>query len=610
MFAFLRKLIVPIMATVLVFFLATIVFEWGMNISSSSRFSDTIGIINGQEIGMRDFDRYYGAMLREEQDKVDYDLPQEKVNEIKNQAWNRLVGDYLINQQIEKHKIHVSGEEIYGYLRLYPPQELQTTPAFLTDGKFDYQKYVNAMANPEYAPFWASVENFVLPELKRYKLQEEIINTIRVTPSEVMEAFMEEKETVRIGYLNVPVSQMLANVGVISKEDLQKYYDEHKEDYRLERRATLDLVIFQKEPSENDWERVGREIKEIYDSVIAGGDFGELAKTFSQDNSAAGGGDLGWFARGQMVPQFDSVAWALQMNQVSPPFRTRFGWHIVKLLGRRTDKETPPGATAPVSTEKINAAHILLKVGPSSETVEQLALKGQEFIELARQKGFEKAVEELGLETRSTKPFQRGEYIQYVGEDRQLSDFAFDSKPGTISDVLENSAMLFVAKVASHLPEGYTPFEEVEKAINQKLSLERARELAVKEAEEVYDLIKSGTPIEKVGENKGYPYATTENITRKSSIPGLGRVPEIIGMAFAMQSYGDISRPIPHDNGAAIIRLLERTSPNLEDFNRAQDSIRVAVLQKKQQDLYGRWFENLVQNSKIENFVDKFYSGT
>src|SRR3972149_12264196 len=129
MFAFLRKLIGPIMATVLVFFLATIVFEWGMNISSSQRFSDTIGIINGQEIGMRDFDRYYGSMLREEQDKVDYDLPQEKVNEIKGLAWNKLVGDYLINQQIEKHQVHVSDEEIYGFLRLYPPQELQTTPA-------------------------------------------------------------------------------------------------------------------------------------------------------------------------------------------------------------------------------------------------------------------------------------------------------------------------------------------------------------------------------------------------------------------------------------------------------------------------------------------------
>ncbi len=598
------------MATVLVFFLATIVFEWGMNISSSNRFSDTIGIINGQEIGMRDFDRYYSSMLREEQDKVEYDLPQEKVNEIKSQAWNRMVGDFLINQEIEKHKIHVSGEEIYGYLRLYPPQELQTTPAFLTDGKFDYQKYVNAMASPEYAPFWASVESFVLPELKRYKLQEEIINTIRVTPAEVMEAFMEEKETARIGYLNVPVSQMLANVGVISKEDLQKYYEEHKEDYRLDPRTSLDLVVFQKEPSENDWERVGREMKEIHDSVMAGGDFGELAKTFSQDNSAAGGGDLGWFARGQMVPQFDSVAWALQINQVSAPFRTRFGWHIVKLTGRRTDKETPPGATAPVSTEKINAAHILLKVGPSSETVEQLALRAQEFIELAKQKGFEKAVEELGLETRSTKPFQRGEYIQYVGEDKNVSDFAFDNKPGTISDVLENSAMLFVAKVASHMPAGYTPFEEVEKAINQKLSLERAKELAVKAAEEIYNDIKSGTPIERAGESKGYPYATTENITRNSSIPGLGRVPEIIGAAFAMQSYDDVSRPIPYDNGAAIIRLLERTSPNLEDFNRAQDSIKVAVLQKKQQDMYGRWFEYLVKNSKIENYVDKFYSGT
>ena len=610
MFAFLRKLIVPIMATVLVFFLATIVFEWGMNISSSQRFSDTIGIINGQEIGMRDFDRYYGSMLREEQDKVDYDLPQEKVNEIKGQAWNKLVGDYLINQQIEKHQVHVSDEEIYGFLRLYPPQELQTTPAFLTDGKFDYQKYVNAMVNPEYAPFWASVENFVMPDLKRYKLQEEIINTIRVTPAEVMEAYFDDKETVRIGYINIPIAKMLPNVGEISKDELQKYYDEHKEDYKQGQRATLELVLIQKEPSDNDWERVGRQMKEIYDSVVAGADFGETAKSLSQDNSAAQGGDLGWFARNQMVPEFDSVAWALNIDEVSRPFRTRFGWHIAKLLGKRTDKETPPGASNPATVEKINAAHILLKVTPSTETLDQLALKSRDFIDLARKDGFEKAAQDLGLETRSTKPFADKEYIQYIGVDQAVSDFAFGNKPGKISDVLENSSMLYVVKVSSHIPEGHTPFGEVEKAISQKLSMEKARKAAVEVATEIHNSIQTGTPIERAGEIRGFPYTASENITRKSALPGIGRVAEVIGAAFAMQTYGEVSSPISHENGATIIKLLERTSPNLEEFNRTQDSLKVAVLQKKQQEIYSRWFDDLLQNSKIENFVDRFYGGS
>ena len=71
MFAFLRKLIVPIMATVLVFFLATIVFEWGMNITSKSQTKDTIGVINGKDISVTVFERYYSNLLRQEQDKTE-----------------------------------------------------------------------------------------------------------------------------------------------------------------------------------------------------------------------------------------------------------------------------------------------------------------------------------------------------------------------------------------------------------------------------------------------------------------------------------------------------------------------------------------------------------
>ncbi len=75
----------------------------------------------------------------------------------------------------------------------------------------------------------------------------------------------------------------------------------------------------------------------IRDRVLGGEDFGALASVTSEDpGSATHGGDLGWTAPGSFDPQFDEVLAGLTENQISEPFRTQFGWHIVQLLGKRT----------------------------------------------------------------------------------------------------------------------------------------------------------------------------------------------------------------------------------------------------------------------------------
>lgn len=77
-------------------------------------------------------------------------------------------------------------------------------------------------------------------------------------------------------------------------------------------------------------------IDSIYNAVVAGADFAELAKKYSQDpGSARNGGDLGWFGRGMMVAEFDSTAFALANGELSKPFATSFGYHIIKRLGSR-----------------------------------------------------------------------------------------------------------------------------------------------------------------------------------------------------------------------------------------------------------------------------------
>lgn len=74
-------------------------------------------------------------------------------------------------------------------------------------------------------------------------------------------------------------------------------------------------------------------IDSIYNVAVTGGSFEELAKKYSQDpGSAPKGGSLGWFGRGQMVAEFDSTAFAMEKGEISRPFRTRFGWHIIKKI--------------------------------------------------------------------------------------------------------------------------------------------------------------------------------------------------------------------------------------------------------------------------------------
>jgi peptidyl-prolyl cis-trans isomerase SurA len=86
---------------------------------------------------------------------------------------------------------------------------------------------------------------------------------------------------------------------------------------------------------------VKQKLSQLRERVLKGEDFAGLAQTNSEDpGSAAQGGDLGWAGPGTFAPDFEHMIAALKDNEISEPFKTQFGWHIVQMLGRRTFDNT------------------------------------------------------------------------------------------------------------------------------------------------------------------------------------------------------------------------------------------------------------------------------
>jgi len=588
------------MIIVLLAFVATIIFSWGGGGFRNRPDENTIGIIDGEKISVQEFDRYYTQTLNQERNKSDEDITPQQMETLRNRAWRELQADHLLNRELKDYNIHVSEQELYDFLKLYPPQELQNTAQFMTDGKFDYQKYINAMVNPDNAPFWASVEQYVLPDLMKYKLQEEIISTVRVTPAEVMQNFMNARESVKLAYANLPYNGFMQqdNLPAVTEEEARAYYDEHKEDYKREERAVLDVVTIPKEPSDMDWEQLKSDIDDLYDSLQAGSDFADLARTYSQDNSASRGGDLGYFTQGRMVPAFDSAVFAMKKGEISKPVKTQFGYHLIKLLDiRKNDK----------GQEERNAAHILLKAEPSPDTFEQLSKNASNFASEARNTGFDEAAQTYNYEVQTTEPFTLHGGIRMLGLNQKINDFAFNNDIGAISEPFEDARGFHIVRVKEHLPADYIPFDEAKGTIERTVAINKAKEMAQDSMAVVYQDIKKGTSLQRAADKYGLKYDTTGTITRTSMIRGIGNSPQVIGAAFALEKKNEVSEPVDYNNGVLVLRLLGRTSPNIEEFNQIQDSVYQATLLKKRQDMYNRWYNNLVEDANVQTYIDRFY---
>jgi peptidyl-prolyl cis-trans isomerase SurA len=197
--------------------------------------------------------------------------------------------------------------------------------------------------------------------------------------------------------------------------------------------------------------------------------FEEAAKKFSDDPSGVRGGDLGWFVRGDMVGEFEEVAFKSKPNEVSQPVRSRFGWHLIQVLERTAKTDS--------TQERVRARHILLaaRVNAADEerarkralAVRDSLLKGADFATMARRFSMDTATKDsggsLGEVPVTSLPPTFQEPLTGLGV-------------GEVSVPLKGEAGYYVFRLGGRVPERDYQFEEIKPELKQIVMNQKLRD--------------------------------------------------------------------------------------------------------------------------------------
>jgi foldase protein PrsA len=162
----------------------------------------------------------------------------------------------------------------------------------------------------------------------------------------------EVQTQVRANLLSDAIYRKVTGAAKVSDAEAKTYYDTHRQVYtQPQTRVVRHILVKSKKLADS-----------LYRQVKSGGDFAALAKKYSQDpGSKAQGGQL-TISKGQTVPQFDGVAFALRTGAISKPVHTQFGWHIIQAV-----KDTKPRKSTPFAQVKEAIRQQLLQQKRSSQ---------------------------------------------------------------------------------------------------------------------------------------------------------------------------------------------------------------------------------------------------
>ncbi|HJH15768.1 MAG TPA: SurA N-terminal domain-containing protein, partial [Bilophila wadsworthia] len=583
--------------------------------------STVILTVNGEPITIQEFQRKYEQL--EQQVRAQYpdlDAAGLKAMQLKQQLIQNLILENLIMQEAKRVGIVVTPVELR--------KLIESFPAFHNaEGKFDPDAYVRVIKAQRNTPgnFEAELRNNMLMN----KLRADVTAGAFVPEAEVRDLFRYEGERRILEYVFYPLEDYTSKVTVddaqikdyyeanqasftvppqadveylligaealaaaqnISDAAVSEYYEKNAAQFATPEmvRARHILILSNAKASAEDQAKAKAKIEEIAQRIKAGEDFGTVAKEVSEDpGSGPQGGELGWFAHGQMVPEFDKASFALNPGELSEPVKTQFGWHLIQLEEKKAAGQKPLDEVKDQIRTRLAQDEASGKVQEALEQV-QLAVIGG--------KSLKEAGEPLKLAPQETGLVNTTELTEKMGIKPENLPALLAAKPGTVLDTpFVTKTGYVIAKVNESKPQTVKPLDAVKDDIKARLQQDKARTLAFEAANAERKTFTADLPKELQGKLK-----KTEPVGRQGYMGELGMNAELAKAAFAAKVNEWFPVAYTLDGGAVIARVAEVVTPSDEDWKTAAPQITDAVLNAKREQMFRGFLSLLRSNAKIE----------
>lgn len=692
----------------LIAFVITIVFEWGMDyLGMSGGQNDVVGSVNGIKIRYQEFSEMVKAYADNQKAQGGAEPDETQLAQIRDAVWDNLVTQHLLEEEVHRLGLTVTDQELVDWVRGdNPPEDLRRNFIDST-GQFRREVYEQFLANPN--QFVRDPEgqdqNFGSKWLKQYemnlrqrrvqeKLQSAVLASVRVTEGELRQRYADQSRQYGVLYALFDAAQLVPDADVqVTDADIKAYYDENIDQYKVEPSRKLQYVLFLEKPSSSDSLMVQKDIEDaakkaregadflglvssysekpdsgaffrhgelsaaieraafgapagsivgpvldqdgyhllkvldqrtgkdefihashillsfeagddtmaartLADRIVrearAGGDFAALARQHSKDlGSAQNGGDLGWFGRNRMVPEFEKAAYAAKPGQIVGPVRTPYGLHIIKVHAR--------------DARELKLAQILMKIEASNQTKNELYDRARDFAHNARQTSFTGEAQQLGFEVKDAQIQENSPVIPGIGMHQGITRWAFKEGVGDVSDPYSIPGGSAVVSVAEVKDAGFRPLDELKDAI-RPLALRQKKIAKVKAmADEARAKLGAGDSLRKVSAIN--PSVTVQEIppfTLGGMVPGIGRDQAFLGTVAALEP-GQISPAVKNQRGAFLVQLLSVSPFDSTGYTMQRDMLKSRLLQEKRNRFLSDWLTMLKEKADIEDNRDMFF---
>ncbi|WP_093517700.1 peptidylprolyl isomerase [Stigmatella erecta] len=441
----------------------------GFGAATGPALPSAAAVVNGKEIPLRDFSRFYAGQLNSLRNRG-VPIPESYARQsLPSQVMDQLVTRELLSQAAERHGIVPSDDELR--------KLIHENVDFHKDGQFNFEQYKRALRD-----YYRTTEPKYEEELRRQLAAQKMLQVVNsgavVSDDEVRARFEKDANQAKVVFARflptmyaaqvpAPTPAQLEEFRKANAEQVSSYFETNRFMYQQAERAKARQILVKLAPDATAQQKADAKARAeaIRQEITGGKDFATVARERTEDpGTKASGGDLGWVERGSLEPTLAEAVFALAPNGVSEPIETKLGWHVVRVeekqaaSDKKLDEVAPEIATTLYKQQKAKdlakvAAEKALASVKGGQTLQQL---------FPPEKDGQPALQRFETETRpeavETGSFTAGgESVPYLGLAPALSTAAF-AAPGP--QVLDQVFPLNEGFVVAQVTERVKPTEE------------------------------------------------------------------------------------------------------------------------------------------------------